>query len=352
MPVKILPEQLLSDNGQIPVIDVRSPAEFTHGHIPGAINIPLFSNHERAKVGSRYKKSGREFAIELGLELIGPKLVNFVRQAKHVAVNKQLVVHCWRGGMRSASMAWLFESAGLRVKVLDGGYKAYRKYIRQQFLLGDKLLVLGGYTGSGKTDILYALKQKGEQVIDLEGIAHHKGSAFGGIGQENQPTNEQFENNLAEEWMKLDKDKLIWIEDESITIGSNGIPDTLYQLMRIAPVLRVNVPKPEREKRLINEYAGLDKALLENAILRIRERLGGLNTKIALDALNSRDYQQVASLTLDYYDKAYLKGISKRNPNTIIHLDVEKDNPHKTAQLLIDVVNKNNIFQNHGTHIS
>lgn len=337
MPEKIDAQTLIRDIDNTPIVDVRSPGEFEKGHIPNAINIPLFNNKEREQVGTRYKKSGREHAIELGLKLVGPKLTDFVKIAKKIAPHKHLMIHCWRGGMRSESMAWLFETAGLTVQVLEGGYNAYRRYIREQFALAEQLTVLSGHTGSGKTDILIQLMNQGEQVIDLEGIAHHKGSAFGGIGQDRQPTNEQFENNLAYHWNKLDLTKQIWIEDESITVGHNGIPDTLYKKMREAKVVRINIPKSERVKRLVKEYAPLDKNELKSAINRIYEKLGGLAAKQAINALDNGDYETTADITLTYYDKAYLKGLQKRNPDAIKEVNFEHDNPAKTAATLINM---------------
>ncbi|MFP4556268.1 MAG: tRNA 2-selenouridine(34) synthase MnmH [Bacteroidales bacterium] len=335
MSEKIDAHTLIKNIDNTPIVDVRSPAEFEKGHIPNAINIPLFSNKEREQVGTRYKKSGRENALELGLELVGPKLSDFVKIGKKIAPNKRLMIHCWRGGMRSESMAWLFETSGLIVQVLEGGYNAYRKYIREQFSLTENLIVLSGYTGSGKTDILIQLMDQGEQVIDLEGLANHRGSAFGGIGQNRQPTNEQFENDLAYQWNKLDMTKRIWIEDESITIGHNGVPDTLYRKMREAKVIRVNIPKSERVKRLVKEYAPLDKEELKCAIERIHEKLGGLAAKQAISALDNNDYATTADIALTYYDKAYLKGLQKRNPNAIKEVNFDHDNPAYTASELI-----------------
>ena len=164
MPERIHIDDFLPLIEQLPLVDVRSPKEFAQGHIPNAINIPLFNDMEREAVGIRYKEGGNENAVLLGLEIVGPKLVEFVKLAKGKARKKKLLVYCWRGGARSASMAWLFETAGLEVKVLEGGYKAYRRFIREQFAKPAKLVVLGGYTGSGKTDVLKELENLGEQV--------------------------------------------------------------------------------------------------------------------------------------------------------------------------------------------
>lgn len=340
MPEYITANTLYKLMESYPLIDVRSPGEFSLGHIPGAFNIPIFSDEERAVVGTRYKKSGKDFALELGLEIVGPKMVEFVRQAKKLAPDKTLILHCWRGGMRSASMAWLFETVGLKVFLLQGGYKTYRQYQRKKLGEAKNIIILSGYTGSGKTDILKALQTKGEQIIDLEGIANHKGSAFGAIGQEPQPSNEQFENNLTLEWSKLDLNKRIWIEDESITIGKNGIPDTLFNAMRIAPVIRIEIPLMVRAKRLVKEYACFETPMLEKAIRRIETRLGPQNAKASLEALNQSNFAEVASLTLNYYDKAYLKGLTKRKPESITNLPVSDDNPVSTAEKLIHLADK------------
>ena len=338
MSEKLEVSQFLTNSEKIPIIDVRSPAEFEQGHIPDALNIPLFSNEERAQVGIRYKQAGNEFAVLLGLEIVGPKLADLVKQAKKIAIKKQVLVHCWRGGMRSASMAWLFETAGLKADIMQGGYKAYRAYIAEQLLQTVPIIILGGYTGSGKTDILMELQKKGEQIIDLEGLAHHKGSAFGSIGELPQPTNEQFFNNLGKEWIALDFNKRVWLEDESVTMGHCGIPAALYNQMRRAEVINLDIPKKVREKRLVKEYANGDISGLENALLRISKKLGGLRAKTALDALKSKDFIKVAEISLEYYDKAYAFGLSKRDSAKIQTMIIGEDHPEKTADILVKLV--------------
>jgi tRNA 2-selenouridine synthase len=339
MPEVLNIEDFFSLMETIPLVDVRSPGEFAYGHIPQAINIPVFNDEERKLVGIRYKQSGKDFAIKLGMKIVEPKKEDFINNALATSTNNKLLVHCWRGGMRSEKMAELFETAGIQTKILFGGYNSYRRYIREEFADECNIKILGGFTGSGKTDVLKALKMLGEQIIDLEGIANHKGSAFGEIGQLPQPTNEQFENNLAQIWSKLDKTKRIWIEDESITLGINGIPETLWKQMRMASVLKINIPVEIRVERLLKEYSGLNKSLLINSLNRIRKRLGNDKLKNAISALENNDYKKVAEIALFYYDKAYLKGISQRNPNTVKVIDVFEDNPIKSAKLLLKLAN-------------
>ena len=297
----------------IPIIDVRSPAEFEKGHIPGATNIPLFSNSERAHVGTVYKKQSKEQAMKIGLKYVEPKLNYFIEKAKKLAPNKRIIVHCWRGGMRSKAFAKHLHDNGFEdVSTLIGGYKAFRNYALYSFCTKAKLCTLGGYTGSGKTYILYQLREMGEQIIDLEGLANHKGSAFGGIGQEKQPTIEQFENNLFWKWKNLNYSKTIWVEDESHRIGSVNIPMNFYENMKENPVLFVDIPQSERIKHLVKEYATCPKKELAISIEHISKRLGGENVKKALQYLESNNFDFIAEITLKYYDKYYLRGLNKR----------------------------------------
>jgi tRNA 2-selenouridine synthase len=318
--LKISPQEFIERSRFFPVIDVRAPKEFHQGHIPGAISIPLFDDNERAIIGTTYTKSGSDKAILEGLELVGPKLKSFVSRAKELASNDELLVHCWRGGMRSEAMAWLFTFTGIRTSVLQGGYKAYRKYIRASFNEGPQVVLLGGLTGSGKTDILHQLSALGEQVIDLEGLAHHKGSAFGSLGQPVQPTNEQFENDLAAQWLCLDAKKPVWIEDESRSIGKIIIQDEIFLKMATAKVIFIDVPFEKRVDRLTEEYGSFDKNILSTMIEKISKRIGSDFVVKAVNSLQEGDIRNAVSIVLKYYDKAYRYGISKRDSSKIITL--------------------------------
>ncbi len=330
------PKEFLELGKTIPMVDVRTSAEFENGHIPGASNLPIFTNDERAVVGTKYKRAGKDSAVLLGLELVGPKLARFVRMAKKISPQKEILIHCWRGGMRSGSMAWLFETAGFKVFLLKGGYKAYRSYIREQFAQKSKVLVLGGMTGSGKTEVLHEMQKQGAQVLDLEGVANHKGSVFGALGQEDQPTNENFENELAKHWLDFDNDKPVWLEDESKSIGSVWINDALFDRMRTAEVVKMDLPKQERINRLVKEYACFDREVLAHMISKIEKRLGGLNVKKSYESLETNDFATVADITLSYYDKAYNHGLEKREGQTIHSLELEKDNPVENARLILE----------------
>jgi tRNA 2-selenouridine synthase len=317
------------------IVDVRTPAEFEIGHIPGAFNIPLFSNEERVIVGTIYKQKSKELAVEKGLEFVGPKLLDFVKQAKKLAKEKKILVHCWRGGMRSKSMAWLFSTSGLEAYTLIGGYKSFRRKAKELFATDTNFKIIGGYTGSGKTEVIKALAQIGEQVIDLEGIANHKGSAFGHIGEHMQPTTEQFENNLFFALKEMDTNKTIWLEDESRSIGKVWIPDEIYTQMRTAIVVVLETSNEQRLQNLVKIYAGEfeeNKEQLKFSIEKIEKRLGGLRTKNSLLAIENGDVYSAAAEILPYYDKTYSYGLSQRDEKSLIKLDNNKKNAELVAQ--------------------
>lgn len=316
------------------IFDVRSPGEFEKGHIPGATSFPLFDDTERAVVGTLYKQQGREDAVQKGLELVGPKLAPFIDEAKRLCPEGKLYLHCWRGGMRSQNMALLFTTAGFEVEVIDGGYKTYRKHIREFLAKPLNLIILSGETGSGKTDILRALEAQGEQIIDLEGLAHHKGSAFGGLMQPEQPSTEHFENLLQHRLSQLDPEKPIWVEDESLTIGKVYIPNPFWKQMLAAPNIFLKLPREIRVKRLVAEYAAASDDDLADALARIQKRLGGQHVKAAEEALSTKNYRLGAEIALQYYDKAYRYGLAKKNRKTLFELPLESDDPVATAQLL------------------
>lgn len=294
-----------------PLFDVRSPGEFLQGTIPGAINLPLFSDPERAEVGTLYKQVSSASAFQRGLEIAGPKLAGFVSEVlKH---KSPLRVFCFRGGQRSGSMAWLFRSAGIQTSVLQGGYKAYRKWVHEQLSQKLDLRVIGGLTGSGKTALLQQLKEDGHQTIDLECLAKHRGSIFGGLGKDKQPTSESFENHLGFILAKIDRSKPVWIEDESRMIGSCKIPDDIYSQILAAPLLFLESPLEMRLKCLVQDYGQFPKNELIQSTLALKNRLGDAKTREVIARIEEDDLSKAASLLLSYYDKAYLFSIKKHN---------------------------------------
>ncbi len=333
---RITPAEFLNLVRTVPVVDVRSEKEYLQGHIPGALSLPLFNDEERAVVGTLYKNSGREASVLKGLELAGPKLADFVKLLHKMTDLKKILVHCWRGGMRSESMAWLFQVAGYEVFVLEGGYKAYRRFIRERLSQYANIIVLGGLTGSGKTEILHLLGQMGEQVLDLEKLACHKGSVFGGFGQPCQPTNEQFENDIFVAWGNMDPSRRLWIEDESRMIGNVSIPDPLFEQMNCAVLIKIDTGRERRINRLVDEYAKVDKQVLHSAIFKISEKLGGTNTKTALAAIDAGDFKTVAGLALSYYDKTYSHSVLSRKNPEIHTVSIESNDPEKNAAHILE----------------
>jgi len=311
------PNEFLKASSQGVILDVRSPSEFEMGHISGAASFPLFSNAERAEVGTLYKQTGKNEALFKGLELIGPKLRIFAEKALELTQGKSAYIHCWRGGMRSAGMATLLQTAGIPCFLLKGGYKNFRFFILQEFKKPWKFNVLGGKTGSGKTLILHELTSQGEQVLDLEALANHKGSAFGRIGELPQPSTEQFGNKVYEVMKNFDIGKTVWIEDESHTIGSVFIPSELYENYRACPLLVMDIPFEERVNHLSKIYGNYDKIEIKEAFERIRKKLGGQHVKTAIELIDANNVQGVASIALHYYDKAYLHGLQHKDTTAI-----------------------------------
>lgn len=317
------------------LLDVRSPGEFRQGHIPGAHSFPLFTDEERAQVGICYKQKGPDDALALGLELVGPKMAGFVRSAQGLAADKRVAVHCWRGGKRSQSMSWLLRTAGFDVITLTGGYKAYRQWVLSVFQdIFLNLWVLGGQTGSGKTKVLRALRDAGEQIIDLEAIACHKGSSFGAIGENPQPTVEQFENDLADALTKLDSSKRVWIENESKSIGRVFIPLDFWQKMKMAPLINIEIPENARIENLVADYDDGDRQALIEAFERIGKRLGGQHLKTAIEALEAGNLRAAAHIALHYYDKTYRHCLDTSISPDIRHIAFDHGDPQRIADML------------------
>lgn len=329
---KVTIEAFLKLSKQYPVLDVRSPGEYAYAHIPTAYSLPLFTNEERKQVGTAYKQQSREAAIKIGLDHFGVKMRMMVEAAEGICnlelgkkenagnTSNSLLVHCWRGGMRSAAVAWLLDMYGFKVYQLIGGYKAYRKWILSQFDTEYNFNIIGGYTGSGKTLLLHELEKQNRMIIDLEALASHKGSAFGAIENMPQPRQEMFENMLGEALFAAgcslpnneQQPAAICIEDESQRIGNLQLPLPLWRSMRKAPVFFMDIPFEERLAYITGEYGKLKSEILKDAILRIKKRLGGLETKNALAFLEEGNMMECFRILLKYYDKWYHKGLYNR----------------------------------------
>ncbi|MAU75885.1 MAG: tRNA 2-selenouridine(34) synthase MnmH [Crocinitomicaceae bacterium] len=340
------------DKGSI-VLDVRSPAEFLEGHIQGAISWPLFSNDERAQIGTLYKQRSREDAVDLGLDLIGPRMKEMAQYARHLfesqsssdgsKVRHALLIHCWRGGMRSESVAWLLRTAGIPSVVLEGGYKAFRTYARTQFDRRINFAVLGGLTGSAKTETLHELsKLPDESVIDLEGLARHFGSAFGNLDAHVQPTTQQFSNDLYAALRALNawndftpkRTRPIWIENESRSIGLVDLPEPIFSQIISSHCFEMMRTDDDRVHHLVKMYGEIDSELLTSAFKRIRLKLGAENASKAISSLQDGNLDIAARIALVYYDKTYAHGLKKRDVSLRTHVNCENLTPPECAQHL------------------
>jgi tRNA 2-selenouridine synthase len=338
----ILWNELVNNLASYLLIDVRSPAEYAKAHIPTAINVPIFTNEQRQVIGTLYKQASKSIAIEQGMKDFKANML-FILQT----VNKlqpwgnenPIVVHCARGGMRSAAVCWLLQQAGWKVLQVKDGYKAYRNWCLQQFSTPHIMHIIGGYTGSGKTDILQELFLLHKKTIDLEKLAAHKGSSFGGINMPVQPSQEQFENNLAQAIFDT-KGSPFFIEDESNRIGNVMIPLDFWLQMRSTKVLFLEIPFANRLAYLQKEYGILPIEEMEAAINRIAKRLGGLQQQQALTFLQEKNIAACFAILLKYYDKHYALGFEKReNANSLkIEVPCATVNASINASLLLQKI--------------
>ncbi len=299
-----------------PLIDVRAPAEFAKGAVPGAVNLPLLDDDERAAVGIAYKRRGQRAAVELGHRLVGGE----VRRARidawraFAASRPDALIYCWRGGMRSAiAQTWLQES-GVTLGRVVGGFKALRRFCLDtidEASAKRRLILVGGRTGTGKTRVV----QKAENHVDLEGLANHRGSAFGGFTTP-QPPPVAFENALAVKLLRLPPQATVVLEDESRTIGRLAIPEALFATMQRSPIALLEAPLAERIDNVYREYvaqADNPREPLLAALDRIQRRLGGIRhgeisalMRAAFDADSAAAHRRwIGRLLTDYYDPMY-----------------------------------------------
>ena len=350
---KIDIETFLKLSGSFPVLDVRSPDEYLHAHIPGAVSVPIFNDEQRRIIGTAYKKQSRQIAVNYGLEYFSERMKVIpgeVEKLFHTGnekdnTDKTFLVHCWRGGMRSGSVAWLLNLYGYKIYLLDGGYKAFRTWALAQFEKVYSVKVLGGFTGSGKTVILEELSTRGENVIDLEGLANHKGSAFGSLGEQSQPSSEMFENLLAVQLWKISQKhngdgetkNYIWVEDESAHIGTVGIPKPFWLQMRESKLYFLDIPFEERLKNIVKVYGVFENSLLIECVLKIQKRLGGLHAKKTIEFIEAGKTDEAFSILLKYYDKMYGQSLQKRdNVDSLLQRISSDGTAPKIALLLLE----------------
>ena len=319
------------------LIDVRSPEEYYKGHMPNSINIPIFNNEERSVVGKKYKISGREIAVREGFKIIENKIDKLIK--KFILIKKEFLIstidnysndnnikiYCARGGMRSQSMLWLLEKFNYPCVTLNGGYKTYRNWVLNSFKDKQKIIVIGGKTGTRKTKILNKLKSLDYQILDFESLANHRGSSFGGLGMKEQPTNEQYENLIAENLHKMNKDNFIFVEAESPNIGKNRIPNELFKQMNNSKRIEIIRSESIRIKELINTYSKYQKNDLKESVLKISKRLGPQRTKSAIVSIDNEDWENVCKSVLDYYDRCYEHELKDKQDVKILDMKLKTD---------------------------
>ncbi len=312
------------------LIDVRSPSEYYKGNMPNSINIPLFNNEERSIVGKSYKNEGKEISLLKGLEIVEKKLDDIITQFLNIDkeylkkypnnLRNKFKIYCARGGMRSQSIFWLLNKLNFHTLLLTGGYKNYRRTVLNKFNDDFKLIIIGGKTGSGKTNILNLLKKNNYQIIDLEFLANHRGSTFGALGMNEQPTNEQFENSIANELFNFDIKKEIFIEAESSNIGKCRIPNDLFKKMKLSNRIEIIRSERERINELVRTYSVFPKNELIESVNRIKKRLGPQRTQLAIKSVEDENWQNVCKAVLDYYDKCYEYELKGKNNVKILDL--------------------------------
>ena len=332
----------LLDHGFDTVIDVRSPAEFAEDHVPGAINLPVLDNEERARVGTIYKQVSPFDARKIGAALVFRNAAHHIETSlSHHDGGWRPLVYCWRGGQRSGSFAWLLKEIGWRSDVVQGGYKTYRRLVADMLhhqALPFRFVQLGGYTGTAKTELLPVLATRGVQVIDLEGLANHRGSLLGSMGE--QPSQKAFESALAGVLSRLDPARPVLVEAESSKIGEILVPPSLWDGMKVAPWIEVTAPLEARTEYLLRAYDDIlsDKATLQARLAPLKahrgEALVGQWTRLSA-AGDKRALTR--SLMEDHYDPAYAKSMKAVAPNVIARVSAEGLTPAHLEQVASQV---------------
>lgn len=301
------------------LVDVRTPSEFAETTIPGAINVPIFDDDERVLVGTLYKQRSKGVARRRGIELVAPKIPQMLKQIEEARDpdGPPAVVFCWRGGLRSLAITSFMNLAGIPARQLKGGHKAFRRMVSRYFEEQDwsRVLVLRGLTGVGKTQMLQQLSSEGYPVVDLEGLANHRGSAFGALGLEPQPGQKKFEALL---WSRLDQlrdaDYLL-TEGESLHIGRLVVPKRFHLAMQEEVSLWLDASLDYRVQVILEDYPALDDLsdAFRPPILALKERLGKNAVNEMLELLERKDWERlVRELMIRYYDPLYLHTLPER----------------------------------------
>ena len=328
---------------QVLWVDVRTPLEFLDGAIAGAVNIPLLSNEERVEIGTLYKQKGTWVARERGLELVSPKFPSLYEQVKKVSQGKKPILYCWRGGLRSLTVATILDLVGLEVSVIEGGYKSYRNEVLR-VLNGQypfELITLYGLTGSGKTSLLQKMKKEGLSVIDLEALACHRGSLLGQVGIPTRQNQKNFEALLYDEFRKYQNQKIVFIEGESRRIGPVVLPQSWMDQMQRGRKIFIQSSLEKRTHRILGDYLSQEKWLpeFEEALHSLQKYLGGELFKEVLSLFQNKEYPKMVSLLLErYYDRNYKFSAKAEKEKFILTLENNHDKDEETLiQKLRDI---------------